>query len=250
MIFYKTKEEIQLMREAGILLAEVKQVVYDAIKPGISTLELDEIAYNEIIKRGAIPSFKGYHGFPGSLCISVNEELIHGIPSKDKILKEGDIVKVDSGLIWKGFHSDSAFTKGVGNITNEDKKLIQVAKDAFYIGVEQIKPGATIGDIEHAIGNYVKKQGYYVPDGFTGHGIGKNLHEDPIVHNRGTAGKGPKIKDGLVICIEPMILQGSKEITILEDKWTVISNTGKNTAHYEHTIAIIDGKPEILTGGI
>ena len=248
MIHIKTKYEIDLMKKSGEILAEVKQIIFDAIKPGISTLELDLLAEEEIKKRGAKPAFKGYGGFPGTACISVNEELIHGIPSRKRIIREGDVVSVDMGAIWKGYYSDSAFTKGVGKISDSDKKLIQVAKDAFYAGMNQIKKGARVGDIEFAIGEFVSKKGYFVPDNFTGHGIGKNLHEEPQVHNKGIKGKGPLLQNGMVIAIEPMILQKSDEVIHLDDDWTIISKNKLNTSHYEHTIAIIDWEPVILTG--
>ena len=248
MIHIKTKEQIELMRKSGEILAEVKQIVWDAIKPGISTKELDDIAYKAITKRGAKPAFKGYGGFPGTACISVNAEMIHGIPSETTIIKNGDVVKVDMGAIWKGWYSDSAFTKPVGEVTKKDKQLIQVARDAFWIGFDAIKPGARVGDVSHAIGKFVKSKGFYVPEEFTGHGIGKNLHEDPYVPNDGPAGKGPLLKDGMVICIEPMILQTSSKVKVLDDRWTVVSIDGKNTSHYEHTILIKDGRGEILTG--
>lgn len=247
MITIKTPEQIELMRKAGSILAIAKQEVYDAIREGITTKELDEIAFESIKKNGGIPAFKGYGGFPGTACISINEEMIHGIPGSRK-LKNGDIVKVDMGAIYKGWYSDSAFTKGVGEISKKDKELIQVARDAFYVGLDAIKPGARIGDVCAAIGDFVTKKGFYVPHEFSGHGIGKNLHEDPFIPNFGIKGTGALIQDGMVFAIEPMILQGSSEIKILKDKWTVVSVNNKNTSHYEHTVAIIDGKPEILTG--
>ncbi len=249
MIPIKTTAEITKMKKAGEILSEVKQVVFDAIRPGITTDELDKIAFNETIKRDAKPAFLNYSGFPKTACISVNDEMIHGIPSQ-RVINDGDIVKVDMGVIWEGYYSDSAFTKGVGTISDKDKKLINVARDAFYVGMDQIKPGARVGDISSAIGEFVKSRGMFVPNGFTGHGIGKNLHEDPSVPNHGQPGIGPLLKDGMVICIEPMILQGSNEVIILPDGWTVVSSTGKNAAHYEHTVLIEGGKPVILTGGI
>lgn len=249
MIHIKSEKEINLMKESGAKLAEVKQIVFDAIEAGITTQELDDIAYKAILDRGGKPAFKGYQGFPGTACISVNEELIHGIPGS-RVIKNGDIVKVDMGVIWKGWYSDSAFTKAVGNISKRDKKLIQVARDAFYIGLDAIKPGARVGDVSHAIGEFVKSQGFFVPENFTGHGIGRHLHEDPYIPNEGNPGVGPLLKDGMVICIEPMILQSSNAVTVLKDGWTVVSPSKKNTAHYEHTIAIKNGRGEIITGGM
>ena len=247
MIKIKTFSEIEKMTKSGEILAEVKQIVFDAIVPGITTLELDKIAFNAIKSRKAKPAFLGYGGFPGTACISVNEELIHGIPGS-RVIHEGDIVSVDMGAIWKGYYSDSAFTKGIGKISEKDKKLIQVSRDAFYVGIDQIKPGARVGDIESAIGDFVKSKGYYVPDGFTGHGIGTKLHEEPQVHNKGSKGTGALLKDGMVIAIEPMILQNSDKVIHLNDNWTIISKDGSNTSHYEHTVLIKDGRPVILTG--
>lgn len=247
MIKIKTTQDIQKMKKSGEILAEVKQIVFDAIKAGVTTKHLDDVAYNAIIERGGKPAFKGYGGFPGTACISINEEMIHGIPG-NRILKDGDIVKVDMGVIYDGWYSDSAFTKGIGEISKKDKELIQVAKDAFYIGLDAIKPGARIGDISAAIGEFVAKKGYRVPYDYSGHGIGKALHEDPFIPNWGTKGTGALIQDGMVFAIEPMILQTSSEVKILSDKWTVIALDGKNTSHYEHTVAIVNGKPEILTG--
>ena len=249
MITIKSAREIDLMKKSADILVIAKQAVYDAIKPGITTNELDAIANKEITKRGAKAAFLGYGGFPKTACISVNEELIHGIPS-NRVLKEGDVVSVDMGAIWEGYYSDSAFTVGVGEITKADKKLIQVARDAFFVGVDQIKPGARVGDIEHAIGEYITKQGYYTPNNYTGHGIGTALHEDPRVHNLGRKGTGPLLKNGMVICIEPMILQNSDRSHTLDDGWTIISNDKSNTSHYEHTVLIEDGKPVLLTEGI
>jgi len=249
MINIKTKAEQELMRTSGHKLAKVKQVLWDAIKPGITTKQLDDIAYKEIIALGGKPAFLGYGGFPATACISVNDELIHGIPN-DYELKEGDIVSIDLGLIWKGWYSDSAFTKGVGKISESDKKLIDVAKKAFEAGISAIKPGATVGDVEAAIGDYITSQGMYTPKNFSGHGVGRALHEEPTVNNFGISGTGAKLVDGMVIAIEPMILQNSSSTITLDDNWTIISIDGSNAAHYEHTVLIKNGKPELLTGGI
>ena len=249
MITIKSANEIDLMKISADILVIAKQAVYDAIKPGITTNQLDDIARKSILKQGAKPAFLGYGGFPKTACISVNEELIHGIPS-NRVLKEGDVVSVDMGAIWKGYYSDSAFTVGVGKITKEDEKLIKVARDAFFVGVDQIKRGARVGDIEFAIGQFITKQGYFTPTNYTGHGIGTNLHEDPRVHNIGSKGTGPLLKDGMVICIEPMILQNSDRSYTLDDGWTIISEDKSNTSHYEHTVLIENGKPVLLTEGI
>lgn len=249
MSYIKSEKEIELITKSCEILAQVKQILFDAIRPGISLKALDAIAFEEITKRGAKPNFLNYHGFPATICASVNEQLIHGIPS-DYILKEGDVLKIDAGCEYQGYHSDSAFSKIVGSGSALDHKLIQVAKGAFEQGIKAIKPGATIGDVSWAIGRYIRKQGYYTPLEFTGHGIGKSLHEDPIVPNYGVKGTGPKLVDGMVICIEPMILQYSPKIKIAKDGWTVISAANKNAAHYEHTVLIKNGKPVILTKGI
>ena len=249
MIHIRTEKEIELLRKSSKILAEVKQVVWDFIKPGVNLLEIDALAEKEIKKRGAKSNFKHYQGFPNASCISVNEVLIHGIPS-DYIVKEGDIVSIDLGCTWKGYHSDSAFTKGVGKISPSSQKVIDVAKDAFYAGLNAIKRGARIGDIENAIGKYIKSQGMYTPDNFTGHGIGTELHAAPYVRNSGAAKTGPLLKNGMVICIEPMILQKSKNVKILEDGWTVVAEDGKYAGHYEHTVLIENGEAVILSEGI
>ncbi|MDD1374445.1 type I methionyl aminopeptidase [Metamycoplasma hyosynoviae] len=247
MIKIKTLEEIEKIKKACSILAEVKKIVYDFISPGVSLKEIDSVAFKEIIKRQGKSAFLGQYGFPNTCCISVNEELIHGIPS-DYVVKNGDIVKIDMGVIWDGYYSDSAFTKGVGDISEQDKKLIQVAKDAFYAGFNAIKVGKRIGDISFAIGSYIKSQGFYTPEEYTGHGIGKELHEDPIVDNDGVPGTGPIIRNGMVICIEPMILQKSKNVVVKKDRWTVVDPYGLNTSHYEQTVLIYDNKAYILTG--
>lgn len=246
----KTAKQLALMKQSGKYLAEVKQLVYDAIEEGVSTQYLQDVAEKAIKERNCKSNFKNYHGFPAVLCASINEEMIHGIPSPNRIIKAGDLVKIDLGLIYQGWHSDSAFTKAVGKITKQDQKLIQVAKDAFWAGVNAIKPGARLGDVCAAIGELVKKHGFYVPREFTGHGIGQKLHEDPSIPNDGQKNTGPLLKDGMVLAIEPMILQNSPAIKILDDQWTVVSKDHSNTAHYEHTVAIIDGEPHILTEGI
>lgn len=250
MIHIKTEKEIKIMQKAADILVEVKQIIWDAIKHGISTYELDQIAEKAFRERNSQPAFKGYHGFPNACCISVNDTLIHGIPSKTEILKEGDVVSIDTGCIYKGYYSDSAFTKGVGKISPKDEKLIKIAKDAFWAGINAIKPGARIGDIEKAIGEFIHARGYYTPGNFTGHGIGKNLHEEPSVHNLPIPGERPLLKDGMIICVEPMILQGSQHTNTLKDGWTIKASSGKNAAHYEHMVLIKDGYPVIMTEGI
>ena len=246
MIKIKSRQEIELITKSCQILASVKTKVRAAVRPGVSLEELDSIAYNETIKAGAKPAFLGYMGFPKTICASINEELIHGIPSK-RILKDGDLVSIDMGLIYKGYYSDSAFTISVGKVTKENAFLINAAEQAFYEGVAAIKPGAKTGDIAYAIGKYIKEQNLYTPDEFSGHGIGTKLHEDPLVLNDGKPGTGILLQDGMVICIEPMILQKSKRIKILADGWTVVAQSGLKSSHYEHTVLIKDGKGVVLT---
>ncbi|WP_406617490.1 type I methionyl aminopeptidase [Mycoplasmopsis adleri] len=249
MITIKSPREIELITKSCKILAEVKEVLYDFVRPGVSLKELDSIAFNEIVKRGAKPAFKGLYGFPATACISVNEELIHGIPS-DYVIKDGDIVKVDLGCNYQGYQSDSAFTKGVGNISEDDKKIIRVAKEAFEAGLKAIKPGARVGDVSYAIGRVIEQNNLYTPSEYCGHGIGKAVHEDPNVFNDGFPNTGPLLRDNMVICIEPMILQGSAKVRLKKNRWTVVSVEKKNAAHYEHTVLIKNGKGVVLTKGI
>ena len=246
MIVIKSKQQIELMREAGKIVAETHQILKEAVRPGISTLELDKIAEDNIRKYNAIPSFKGYGGFPGSICASVNDEVVHGIPSS-RILKEGDIVSLDIGAYYKGYHSDSAKTHGVGVISEEDRKLIEVTKQSFYEGIKFAKEGYRLSDISHAIQEYVEKYGFSVVRDLVGHGIGPQLHEDPQIPNYGLPGKGRRLQWGMVLAIEPMINAGRYKVKILSDDWTVVTADGKKSAHYEHTIAITEDEPIILS---
>ncbi|QCZ36848.1 type I methionyl aminopeptidase [Mycoplasma nasistruthionis] len=246
--YVKTQQQIDKITKSCQILAEVKQIVWDFVRPGVSLKDIDQLAFEEIMKHGAKPAFKGLYGFPATACISVNEQLIHGIPS-NYIVQDGDLVSVDLGCIYEGYYSDSAFTKPVGNVSPTDLKLIEVAKGAFNAGLKAIKKGARIGDISYAIGQYIKKNNLFTPSEFSGHGIGASLHEDPYVPNNGHKNSGPLLLDGMVICIEPMITQ-SKGIRILKDGWTVVSTDNKKTAHYEHTVLIKDGKGIVLTKGI
>ena len=246
MIVIKSKQQIELMREAGKIVAETHQILKEAVRPGISTLELDKIAEDNIRKYNAIPSFKGYGGFPGSICASVNDEVVHGIPSS-RILKEGDIVSLDIGAYYKGYHSDSAKTHGVGVISEEDRKLIEVTKQSFYEGIKFAKEGYRLSDISHAIQEYVEKYGFSVVRDLVGHGIGTQLHEAPQIPNYGLPGKGPRLQSGMVLAIEPMINAGRYKVKILSDDWTVVTADGKKSAHYEHTIAITEDEPIILS---
>ena len=246
-IIIKTDEEIELMRQSGHLLAKVHDELHAALRPGISTLELDQIGEETIRKLGGIPNCKDYEGFPAAVCISVNDEVVHGIPSGKRILVEGDIVTFDTGLIYKGYHSDAARTWGVGKISDEAQKLIDVTKQSFFEGIKMARAGRRLGDISKAIDKYVTPYGYGIVRELTGHGIGTSLHEDPIVPNYKKFLPGPRLKKGMTICVEPMITMGERYVGWLDDEWTVVTVDGSLSAHYENTIAITDGEPEILT---
>ncbi|MBO4458525.1 MAG: type I methionyl aminopeptidase [Butyrivibrio sp.] len=243
----KTDEEIDLMRQSGHLLAKVHEELYAALKPGISTLELDQIGERTIRALGGIPNCKNYEGFPASVCISVNDEVVHGIPSSERILQEGDIVSFDTGLIYKGFHSDAARTWGVGKISDEAQKLIDVTRESFFEGIKKAKAGNRLYDISNAVAKYIRPHGYGIVRELTGHGIGKKLHEEPMVPNFRKLTRGIKLQKGMTICVEPMITMGDRRVGWLDDNWTVVTLDGSLAAHYENTIAITDGEPEILT---
>ena len=240
MIQLKNAAQIAIMKEAGRITGEALCLAGEAVKEGITTKHLDDIIRDHIVRSGAKPSFLGYGGFPASACISINDEVIHGIPSKDKILKDGDIVKIDVGAFYKGFHGDSANTFAVGNISDEAKRLIEATKTSFEKGVEMAMPGNRLGDIGSAIENHVKENGFSVVKQFVGHGIGKELHEDPSVPNYGTAGRGVKLYKGMALAIEPMVNVGGSEVYILPDRWTVKTKDGSLSAHYEHTVILTD----------
>ena len=248
MIQVKNSEQIALMKVAGRITGEAILAAAEHIKEGVSTLELDNIIRHYIEKSGAKPSFLGYGGFPGSACISVNEEIIHGIPRADKILRDGDIVKIDVGAFYKGFHGDSANTFGVGNISDEAKRLIETTKESFFKGAAKAVAGNRIGDIGSAVYNHAVSNGYGVVKRYVGHGVGHDLHEDPEVPNFGTAGRGARLFPGMTIAIEPMINEGTFEVKEKNDGWTVVTADGKLSAHYEHTVLITpDGEPLLLT---
>lgn len=246
MIIIKNNHEIELMRSAGKIVAETLLLVEKKIKPGITTAELDRIAEEFITKHGARPSFKGLYGFPSSLCISVNEQVVHGIPGA-YVLKEGDIVSIDCGVYLNGFHGDAARTFPVGKVSNEAKTLIDVTKDCFFEGIKFAQVGNNLTDISNGIQRYVESSGFSVVRDFVGHGIGKNVHEDPDVPNFGKPGKGPKLVAGMVLAIEPMVNAGGFRVRTLEDKWTVVTSDKSLSAHYENTVAILPDGPEILT---
>lgn len=247
MIRLKNPSQIQMMREAGRITGEALLLAGEKLKPGMTTLELDRIIRTYIEKCGAKPSFLGYGGFPGSACISINEEVIHGIPSADRVISDGDIVKVDVGAFYKGFHGDSANTFAVGNVSEEAKKLIEVTKESFYKGVEFAKPGMRIGDIGSAVQTHAEDNGFSVVRKYVGHGVGHDLHESPDVPNYGTPCRGVRLYPGMVIAIEPMINAGVYEVKELSDRWTVVTADGKLSAHYEHTVAVTEDGPILLT---
>ena len=254
MITIKSKKEIELMREACRVVAEVYDEIGKKIKPGMTTYEIDQIAEKKMRSLGAIPAQIGYDPeipgvpkFPAATCISVNDEIIHGIPSKNKVIKEGDIVSIDTVALKNGFNGDAARTFIIGETSKENKRLVDVTKQAFFEGIKYAIPGNRIGDISHAIGEYVKSQGYSVVREFQGHGIGREMHEDPGIPNYGKAGKGPRLEPGMTLAIEPMVIMGKPDILELDDGWTIITEDGTPAAHYENTILITEKEPEILT---
>jgi methionyl aminopeptidase len=246
MIILKSKHEIEKMRIACRIVAEVLQEVRQTLRPGISTLELDALAERGIRSRGGIPAFKGYRGFPNSLCVSVNEQVVHGIPSKRR-LKAGDIIGLDLGAIWDGYFGDAAVTAPVGQVLSSADHLVMITETALYTGINEVKPGKHLSDISHAIQQHAEAQGYSVVRSFVGHGIGTALHEEPQVPNFGPPGRGPRLKAGMVLAIEPMVNIGDPDVEILDDGWTVVTADGQLSAHFEHTVAITENGPEILT---
>jgi len=252
MIIIKTPEEIEIIREGGKRLATVLNKVKEMVKPGISTWELDKYAEKLIKGMGDYPSFLNYKSgdgipFPASLCVSVNEEVVHGIPKKDKILKEGDIISIDLGLRHKGLYTDMAMTVGVGEISNGSQKLMDVTKKSLEIGISFAREGNRIGDISHAIESFIRPHKYGIVEVLAGHGVGKAVHEDPYIPNFGKAGTGEKLKRGMIIAIEPMVNGGTKNVNLQKDGWTFHTADRKKSAHFEHTVLITDGDPEILT---
>lgn len=247
MITIKNKEQIAKMRDAGKIVAEVLALMEEHVKPGISTWELDEIAENHIRRCGAYPTFKGYGGFPASICASINEEVVHGIPNANRILTEGDIISVDVGATFRGYVGDAARTLPVGQISEENARLIAVTKQSFYEGFAQAKAGNRLGDISNAVQRYVERHGYSVIRDLVGHGVGENMHEDPSVPNYGKKGRGIRLAAGLTIAVEPMVAAGHYALRQLADNWTYVTKDGSMAAHYENTFAITDGEPEILT---
>ena len=248
MIILKTPDEIAVMAKASRVVAEVLEVLRDAVKPGITTDELDRLAESEIRSRGAVPAFKGYRNYPKTLCASVNEQVVHGIPSK-RILKEGDIIGLDLGAIVGGFYGDSAITVAVGPVEEKTADLVRVTREALAYGIEKAVVGNRLSDISHAVQRHVEAAGYAVVTEFVGHGIGRQLHEEPQVPNYGKAGQGPRLQPGMVLAIEPMVNMGTKRVRTRADHWTQATADNSLSAHFEHTIAITDNGPLILTSG-
>ena len=254
MVTIKSKREIELMREAGRVTALTHKAIEDAIRPGITTAELDRIAEETMKKYGAISAEKGYDPgirvvpkYPAATCISINDEVIHGIPSNKRYIKDGDIVSVDLVSLKNGYNGDAARTYMVGNVSKEAKRLVEVTKQAFFEGIKYAKKGNRIGDVSHAIGEYVKSQGYSVVREFEGHGIGKSMHEEPEIPNYGKSGRGIRLEPGMTLAVEPMVISGKPDIWQLEDGWTIVTQDGSLAAHYENTILITENEPELLT---
>ena len=246
MITLKSSHEIELMRRAGKITAAARALAGEMVRPGVKTKDIDKAVHDFIVSQGAKPSFLGYGGFPASACISVNSTVIHGIPG-DYVLQDGDIVSIDVGAFYKGFHGDCAATFPCGTISAEAQKLIDVTKQSFYEGIRFATRGHRVSDISHAIQTYVESNGFSVVRTFVGHGVGAQLHEEPEVPNFGAAGRGPRLLPGMTLAIEPMVNAGSHEVRVLKDGWTVVTTDGKLSAHYENTVLITDGEPEILT---
>ncbi|MDO4265073.1 MAG: type I methionyl aminopeptidase [Eubacteriales bacterium] len=247
MITIKSEHEIQLMREAGQCLARVHAEVADAIRPGMTTFDVDHICEKTIRSLGCIPSFKGYEGFPAAACVSVNEEVVHGIPSKHKYLEEGDIVSVDTGVIWKGWQSDAARTHAVGKISQEAQDLIDRTRGSFFAGIKAATEGGHVNDIGRAVEDYILPFGYGIVEDLVGHGIGRELHEEPEVPNFTCRSRGIKLRKNMTIAVEPMINIGTWQVRVLDNGWTFVSADGSLSAHYENTILITEGEPEVLS---
>lgn len=247
MIIIKSDQEIDIMRESGKVTAHILKELENFIKPGISTMEIDQFVEKTILSNNMIPSFKGYNGFPASACVSINNEVVHGIPDAARFLKEGDIVSVDVGCTYKGYISDAARTYPVGAISPEAQKLIDATRDSFFEGLKFCRPGYRLSDISHAIQQKAESEGFSVIRDFVGHGVGRAMHEEPQIPNYGKPGRGPRLARGMVFAIEPMINQGTFEVDVLADNWTVVTLDGKLSAHYENTVVITDDEPELIT---
>lgn len=252
-IVYKSKAEIEKIRISSQLVAETLRRLADAIGPGMTTLELDRMAEAYVAEHGAVPAFKGYRGFPASVCVSINEEVVHGIPSASRRLEEGDIVSLDFGVLKDGYYGDAAVTVPVGKVSEEARRLLRITRDSLYRGIERVKVDAHLGDVSHVIQDHAEGAGYFVVRAFVGHGIGSSLHEAPQVPNFGAPGQGPRLRPGMVLAIEPMVNVGTQDVRVLDDEWTVVTADRSLSAHFEHTVAITDNGTEILTlldGGI
>ena len=247
MIVLKSEREITLMRRGGHILADVVSLIREIAKPGMSTLEVDEEVEAFIRKQGALPAFKGYRGFPATVCISINDEVVHGIPSAHRRMKEGDIVGFDLGCIVDGYYADCAVTLPLGEIPPRVQELLDVTRESLEHAIAECRPGRRLSDVSHAVQSHVEPHGFGVVRTFVGHGIGRALHEEPQVPNFGEPGRGPQLKPGMVLAIEPMVTLGTHEVKILEDGWTAVTRDGSLAAHFEHTVAITDNGPEVLT---
>ena len=247
MIVLKTGRELKVMREACRISAEALRLAGNAVEPGVTTAEIDRIAEKFILSQGAVPNFKNYQGYPATACISINNEVIHGIPSKKRVIKSGDIVSIDLGAKFDGYHGDNAATFACGDITDEAKRLIDTTRESLYEGIAAAVSGGRLGDIGHAIQQYVEQRGYSVVRKFVGHGVGTQLHEAPEVPNFGTPGRGIRLMPGMTLAIEPMINQGGYDVKVLPDGWTVLTKDGSLSAHFEHTVAITPDGPQIMT---
>ncbi|HQA04365.1 MAG TPA: type I methionyl aminopeptidase [Thermodesulfovibrio thiophilus] len=247
MIIIKNPEELKKMRKACYIVATILEELKSYIKQDMTTQQIDLFIENLTIKMGGIPAFRGYRGYPASACISINNQVVHGIPSEKVFIRDGDIVSVDVGVLCDGFYGDAAYTYPIGKITEEAERLLKITQEALYKGIEQSKPGKRIGDISHAVQKHVETHGFSVVRAFVGHGIGRSLHEEPQIPNFGKEGVGPKLKKGMTLAIEPMVNAGTYEVMVLADGWTAVTKDGSLSAHFEHTIAITDNEPQILT---
>lgn len=246
MIVLKSDRELKIMKQAGKIAAHTLEILKKAIRPGITTQELDKIAEEYILSKGARPAFKGYRGFPATICTSINEQVVHGIPGEHR-LEEGDIISIDVGVVIDGYYGDTAATFPVGKVSREAEELIEITQNCFFEGIKYARKGNRLTDISHAIQNYVESRGCSVVRDYVGHGIGREMHEPPQIPHFGPPGKGPRLEKGMTLAIEPMVNRGGFKVKTMEDNWTVVTVDGSLSAHYEHTVAITDGEPEILT---
>jgi methionyl aminopeptidase len=246
-IVCRSASELEQLSKAGRLVAAVLSELATRVAPGVTTQELDALAEQRIVDAGATPAFKGYHGYPATICASVNDEVIHGIPSSDRVLGEGDVISIDCGASLGGYFGDSAITLPVGNISDHAAKLLKVTEEALYKAIEQVRPGARVSDIGHAVQRYVEERGLTVVREFVGHGIGQKMHEEPQIPNYGEPGRGPRLAEGMVLAIEPMVNAGKAGVKVLSDGWTAVTRDGSLSAHFEHTVAVTGSEPWILT---